>query len=75
MAITFMVTGKKAYLEIGAGVGGLLRPKELKKLLDFVQDDGKDELDPRNFNNIRAISCRKMVSTNAWRDGNEIAMR
>ncbi|MPC52295.1 hypothetical protein E2C01_046159 [Portunus trituberculatus] len=26
------------------------------------------ELDPRNFNNIRATSCRKMASMNAWRD-------
>ncbi|MPC41246.1 hypothetical protein E2C01_034834 [Portunus trituberculatus] len=33
------------------------------------------ELDPRNFNNVRATSCSEMASMNAWRDGNEVAMR
>ncbi|MPC61877.1 hypothetical protein E2C01_055954 [Portunus trituberculatus] len=31
------------------------------------------ELNPRFFNNLRATSCRKMASMNAWRDSNEVA--
>ncbi|MPC97014.1 hypothetical protein E2C01_092302 [Portunus trituberculatus] len=35
----------------------------------------EQELDPKFFNNVRANSCREMASMNAWRDGNEVAMR
>ncbi|MPC43835.1 hypothetical protein E2C01_037488 [Portunus trituberculatus] len=34
-----------------------------------------EELDPRNFNNVRATSCREITSMNAWRDGNEVVLR
>ncbi|MPD06517.1 hypothetical protein E2C01_102331 [Portunus trituberculatus] len=30
---------------------------------------------PRNFNNVIATSCCKMASMNAWRDGDEVALR
>ncbi|MPC58846.1 hypothetical protein E2C01_052856 [Portunus trituberculatus] len=33
------------------------------------------ELDPRFFNNLTATSCREMSSMNAWRDGDEVALR
>ncbi|MPC13437.1 hypothetical protein E2C01_006172 [Portunus trituberculatus] len=33
------------------------------------------ELDPRNFNNVRATSCREIATMNAWRDGNDVAFR
>ncbi|MPC61359.1 hypothetical protein E2C01_055429 [Portunus trituberculatus] len=33
------------------------------------------QLDPRFFNNLRATSCRKMASMNAWKDGDEVALR
>ncbi|MPC82579.1 hypothetical protein E2C01_077253 [Portunus trituberculatus] len=33
------------------------------------------ELDPRSFNNLRATSCWEMAYMNAWRDGDEVALR
>ncbi|MPC30588.1 hypothetical protein E2C01_023855 [Portunus trituberculatus] len=36
---------------------------------------GTELLDPRFFNNVRATSCHEMASMNAWRDGDDVAIR
>ncbi|MPC68614.1 Vacuolar protein sorting-associated protein 54 [Portunus trituberculatus] len=50
---------------------------DIQPLLEETAHEAREEreLDPGFFNNVRATSCHEMVFMNAWRDGNEVAVR